>query len=172
MAADAPEINLRMFAAPAMMLGMRFFKVDLSAYVIPLRCLYFVATLTTLACFVYIARLAQAKKNLKEITVTEKLPTETKVRKLTISEYDVEECMKKVKSGGVAFLVVCFIHFKWGSPIPLLLQSIMQLVNLTDDPLVQIHLFGKTAVGKLNRPFKVNNPLADLLKGGEPAKKD
>jgi len=41
--------------------------------------------------------------------------------------------------------------------------QVMAPVNATDDPLVQIYLRGKSATGKLQRPFKVHNPLADLL---------
>ena len=39
----------------------------------------------------------------------------------------------------------------------------MQPMNLLDDPLVQIHLFGKAPEGKLERPFKAPaNPLAEM----------
>ena len=59
------------------------------------------------------------------------------------------------------------IHYKWGSPMPLLLQSVMQPINITDEPLFQIYVLGKEAVGKLQRPFKIANPLADMLGAGE-----
>ena len=65
------------------------------------------------------------------------------------------------------------MHYKWGSPMPLLFQCIMQPMNLLDDPLVQIHLLGKKPEGKLERPFKAPpNPLADLLGGDKAADDD
>ena len=64
--------------------------------------------------------------------------------------------------------MVSAIHYKWGSPMPLLFQCIMQPMNLTDDPLVKIHLFGMKPEGKLERPFKAPaNPLAEML-GADP----
>ena len=65
--------------------------------------------------------------------------------------------------------------------MPLLFQCVMQPLNLTDDPLVQIYLLGAKAEGKLARPFKPPpNPLADALGANDddkavarkPSKKD
>ena len=57
-----------------------------------------------------------------------------------------------------------FMHYKWGSPMPLLFQCVMLPMNLADEPLVKIHVFGAKAEGKLARPFaKPPNPLADAL---------
>ena len=57
-----------------------------------------------------------------------------------------------------------FMHYKWGSPMPLLFQCVMLPMNLADEPLVKIHVFGAKAEGKLARPFaKPANPLADAL---------
>mmetsp|Transcript_8093 Transcript_8093/g.24972 ORF Transcript_8093/g.24972 Transcript_8093/m.24972 type:complete len:185 (-) Transcript_8093:184-738(-) len=159
----SPELSAKMFAVPAMAMAIKFLKIDLAGFVIPLRAAYLAATLVTAASFVYLKTVIRRKNESRVITVVEKLPGKTETKKMSTADYDAKECDKKLQSAFVSFLVVSFIHYKWGSPMPLLLQSVMQLMNLADDPMVQIHLMDKPPTGKLQRPFKVNNPLADLF---------
>ena len=171
--AAQPEINLKMVMVPAMMLGLRFLKLDLSEYVNLLRVTYLLSTLFTTGVYVYLMQLARRSPSKETVDVIDKVPGDaSKRRTLTIGDYDAEEAFKKIKSAAVAVCVVSFIHYKWGSPMPLLLQSFMQPFNLTDDPLVNIHIFKKPADGKFKRPFKVANPLADLLEGGGGSSED
>lgn len=46
------------------------------------------------------------------------------------------------------------MHFKLGYTNPLVMQSILPLKSLYEQKIVQIHVFGKPAVGDLKRPFK------------------
>ena len=165
-APPAPEFSPKMLMVPALMLGLRALKLDLTGYVVWLRVLYVSSTLACGLVYFYISRLAQESKETGKVEVIDKMAGDAqKRRSLSIGEYDAEEAMKKIKSSAFAVCVVAFIHYKWGSPMPLLLQSIMQPMNLTDDPLVKIYLFGKAATGKCQRPFKVANPIADLFEG-------
>uniref|UniRef100_A0A7S3JS43 Inorganic phosphate transporter n=1 Tax=Aureoumbra lagunensis TaxID=44058 RepID=A0A7S3JS43_9STRA len=163
-----PEISPRMFIVPAFMLGIRFLKIEFTEYVVILRIAYVVAMLTSISVYAYLIRLAKANTDDTKVQVIEKVPTSGAEarRTLTVGEYDAEEAFKKIKSLGFGMCVVAFIHLKWGSPMPLLLQSVMTPVNLSDDPLVKIHFFKAPATGKLKRPFKVSNPFQQLMEGG------
>lgn len=163
----SPEFSPKMLAAPALMLSIKFLKIDLVPYLIPLRIAYGTATLTTLLFFVYLRSIVRRKNETKEVTVIEKAPGKSTKKKMTTCEYDTKECDKKIQQSVISCAIVSFIHYKWGSPVPLLLQSVMQFVNLADDPMVQLHILNKSAVGKLARPFKTNSPLADLLQSGQ-----
>lgn len=159
----APELSLKMFAVPAIVIGFKVLKIDLTAFVNQLRFAYCSATLTTILIFLYIRTLVQSKQEQGAVKVVEKLATKSTTKTLTPCEYDKKECDKKLQSAFMSFAVIAFVHYKWGSPTPLLLQSVMQILNLIDDPMVQIHIFKKPATGKLERPFKTNNPLETLL---------
>ena len=47
-----------------------------------------------------------------------------------------------------------FMHYKWGSPMPLLFQCVMLPMNLADEPLVKIHVFGAKAEGNWRGPSR------------------
>ena len=58
--------------------------------------------------------------------------------------------------------ISCFVHFNWHYTQPLILMSIMQPMQLFDNPAVGIHVRGKSGPG-YERPFKsqnAGNPLA------------
>ncbi|KAJ1462064.1 putative inorganic phosphate transporter [Pelagophyceae sp. CCMP2097] len=165
-AAAQPEMNLKMMVMPAFMIGIRCLKLDLTAYVVYLRVAYGVATAAMLGAMFWCYLQAGKANDTKEITVVDKQPGgESKTRVLTVAAYDKEQAISKIRQ--TAFQV-CGIHYKWGSPMPLLLQSVMTPVNISDEPLVQLYVFGRDAVGKLARPFKAAaNPLADMLGAGD-----
>lgn len=72
----------------------------------------------------------------------------------TVRDYDLEKNKEFLKStfSSVAFIAV--LHFYLGINQPLLIQSILPIKNTYHQPIVQIHLLGKKAVGHLERPFK------------------
>jgi len=65
-----------------------------------------------------------------------------------------EAKMQFVMSAAISF----FVHFQWGYTQPLVLMSVMQPMQLFDNPALAIHLRGKPG----ERPFKAaaGNPLA------------
>ena len=66
--------------------------------------------------------------------------------------------------------IVSFINYKWGSPMPLLFQCVMQPMALFEQPLFQIHILGKEAKDDLARPFKAPaNPLQEMMGGARAA---
>ena len=110
-------------------------------------------------------QLAQKKQEPGEVTVKEKnYQNITVEKKFTIADYDQREAVSKVRALCFQVAMTSFMHYKWGSPMPLLFQCVMLPMNLADEPLVKIHVFGAKAEGKLARPFaKPPNPLADAL---------
>ena len=172
----APELSPKMLVVPCLMMAVKFLKLDFAPYVEQLRIGFGCACALTLGVHFLVKSIAAGKADATEITVTTTNPMkpgEKETKTWTICNYDQAEALKKVKSGLVSVCMVSAMHYKWGSPMPLLFQCIMQPMNLLDDPLVQIHLLGKKPEGKLERPFKAPpNPLADLLGGDKAADDD
>ena len=150
---------------PALLMIVKFFKLDFTLYVPQLRagyaCAVALTVLTTLMC----GQLAQKKQEEGEVTVKEKnYENITIEKKFTVADYDQSEAVSKVRALCFQVAMTSFMHYKWGSPMPLLFQCVMLPMNLADEPLVKIHVFGAKAEGKLARPFaKPPNPLADAL---------
>ena len=150
---------------PALLMIVKFFKLDFTQYVPQLRagyaCAVALTVLTTLMC----GQLAQKKQEEGEVTVKEKnYENITIEKKFTVADYDQREAVSKVRALCFQVAMTSFMHYKWGSPMPLLFQCVMLPMNLADEPLVKIHVFGAKAEGKLARPFaKPANPLADAL---------
>ena len=160
-----PELSPKMFVVPALLMIVKFFKLDFTLYVPQLRagyaCAVALTVLTTLMC----GQLAQKKNEEGEVTVKEKnYENITIEKKFTVADYDQREAVSKVRALCFQVAMTSFMHYKWGSPMPLLFQCVMLPMNLADEPLVKIHVFGAKAEGKLARPFaKPPNPLADAL---------
>ena len=150
---------------PALLMIVKFFKLDFTLYVPQLRagyaCAVALTVLTTLMC----GQLAQKKQEAGEVTVKEKnYENITIEKKFTVADYDQREAVSKVRALCFQVAMTSFMHYKWGSPMPLLFQCVMLPMNLADEPLVKIHVFGAKPEGKLARPFaKPANPLADAL---------
>lgn len=95
-------------------------------------------------------------------------------RMTTVIEYDLE-LLKKSRQGWIFnTMLLTAIHYKMQTVSPLIMSGLMSFMRLvTDDQLVQLHLLGAAAVGKLKRPFPAEeNPLAGLLKGMLPKPED
>ena len=160
--APEPEISPKQFIVPCLMMAAKFFKLDFSPYVDQLRAGFACACALTLSVHFLVKSIAAGKKDATELTVATKT--------WTVCDYDQAEALKKVKGALASVCIPLAMHYKWGSPMPLLFQCITQPMNLLGDPLVRIHLLGKKPEGELARPFKAApNPLADLLGGGDDA---
>ena len=72
----------------------------------------------------------------------------------TVMEYDKQELRKLLKSQfmGLAMMAVMHLYFKYSNP--LLVQSVLPLKGALESNLTKIHVFGKSATGDLQRPFK------------------
>ncbi|KAJ2843671.1 phosphate transporter (Pho88), partial [Coemansia brasiliensis] len=80
----------------------------------------------------------------------------------TVAKYDLAETAKLQKSTLFTAAIVVFMHFKFGYIQPLILQSLLPLLNLYKNPLFQIHILGKPATDSLKRPWVPENPFAAL----------
>ena len=84
--------------------------------------------------------------------------------------YDLEQVVAKQRALMMSLAFISFIHWKWGNAMPLAFQCISQPMNIWDEPMFQIHVLGRAAVDKLQRPFKAApNPLAALMGSGADA---
>ena len=72
----------------------------------------------------------------------------------TVMEYDKQQLRQlwKTQLMGLAMMAVMHLYFKYSNP--LLVQSILPLKGALESNLTKIHLFGKSATGDLQRPFK------------------
>lgn len=84
----------------------------------------------------------------------------------TVNKYDVDQMksLYKAQLMGVGMMAVMHLYFKYTNP--LLIQSIIPLKGAFEGNEVQIHLFGKPAIGDLKRPFKAAAGLMSGLTGG------
>lgn len=87
----------------------------------------------------------------------------------TVHSYDVEQMksLYKAQMMGLGMMAVMHLYFKYTNP--LLIQSIIPLKGAFEGNEVQIHLFGKPAIGDLKRPFKAAAGLMSSLGGAAPA---
>lgn len=154
-----PKLPLKPLLVPCLMMAFRFLKVDLSAYVLALRLVYCASTIVVVATFVYVTTLIRRKNEEATIEVTQ--PGASTPTKMSTADYDVSQCKTKIQQAVLGAVFIAFIHYKWGALMPLLFQSLAAIINLSDDPEIQIHLLGKPATGKLKRPFV--NPIENFF---------
>jgi len=83
----------------------------------------------------------------------------------TVMEYDKQQLRQLIKAQmmGVGMMCVMHLYFKYTNP--LLIQSIIPLKSALEGNLVKIHLFGKPAVGNLQRPFKTPQGFLGMAQG-------
>ena len=99
-------------------------------------------------------------------------PDNVQVIDTTIQAYDLKQLMSQAQQAAIAIAILAFIHFKWGYIRPLTLQCILGLRTVASTPLVQLHLFGKQAVGEFARPFKPKSVFGDLQQQEKPSVKE
>jgi len=167
---QATEIKPLMFLAPALMLAIRYFKVDVNQYVVELRVAFGCVVLLNFLSMFFIYMKAQANpEGATKVTVKEKKPGQktAEEKTMTFREYDLEQLQKKVFGAGMSLMISCGIHYKWGNATPLLLQCVMIPVNAVQDPLFKLHVLGANPEGKLKRPFPTPpNAMEELMNGG------
>lgn len=138
-----------------------------------LRAAYITSQVIILGIYWYVSTIITAKNDETKIRYTEtKSPWEQaaamdpnnsaasatpNVTETTVMKYDMLKIKEVYKQTVIPVAIIMFLHFKFGYVRPLLLQSILPFRNVYSNPLVQIHLLGKQAVGDLARPFKVKN---------------
>eukprot|EP00894_Picocystis_sp_ML_P003788 jgi/Pico_ML_1/54305/g4673.t1 len=165
-------MQLRLFAAPAIMMGLRALKIDLKEHVMVTWVALVVGVALSLGvCLAIYARVAR----LRNAEVANSAPKSVKVGKgeaeeqITPGEHDARS-LKKLVTGvftGCAFAVALGHFFKVQQPI--LLQAFMQPITVLTHPLFKLHVRGKAAEGDLARPFKEDaNPFESLTKPAEP----
>lgn len=103
----------------------------------------------------------------KKPSMSNPTPSAGDAERTTVMQYDLSllnASRSQVLSQGA---ILALLHWKTGTLAPLVMQSVMGLMRLLDDPIMKIHLLGTPAEGALQRPFKAEpNPLAQLLGGG------
>ena len=80
----------------------------------------------------------------------------TEKPKQTVKEYDLQQLAKLQNELFCEVISTTFLHFVSKAHKPLLLVPIMGIINKVQANLVQIHIFGKRAIGALKRPFTLS----------------
>ena len=147
---------------PALLMVVKFFKLDFTLYVPQLRAGYACGGRANKSSDIDVrpARPEEARTG-RGHGQGEELPEHYHGEKFTVADYDQREATSKLSAvpGGRDDE----LHApQWGSPMPLLFQCVMLPMNLADEPLVKIHVFGapRPVAGRFAKP---PNPLADAL---------
>ncbi|KAJ2501302.1 phosphate transporter (Pho88) [Coemansia sp. RSA 1972] len=128
-----------------------------------IRAMYGTATAVILALTFYIKSVVQKGNDTTALEYDDAAPGSQQGRVVTtVAKYDLGEVAKLQKSTLFTTAIVLFMHFKFGYIQPLILQSLLPLLNLYKNQLFQIHLLGKPATDSLKRPWVAENPFAAL----------
>jgi len=176
-APETPALKMKMFIAPVLLLGGKRLGIDYKdAQTITNIRMCFVTSMTLLIGLFSIVyfRLQAAKKRLEEDKVRVKskdLATgETKEEEVTLYEHDFREFKKVLSSNLMGAAMVSLMHSYMKVVPPLLLQSIMMPLNLSETQLFQVHVLGRTSAthANLKRPWEpepVKSPFAAFTEG-------
>ena len=176
-APETPALKMKMFIAPVLLLGGKRLGIDYKdAQTITNIRMCFVTSMTLLIGLFSIVyfRLQAAKKRLEEDKVRVKskdLATgETKEEEVTLYEHDFRELKKVLSSNLMGAAMVSLMHSYMKVVPPLLLQSIMMPLNLSETQLFQVHVLGRTSAthANLKRPWEpepVKSPFAAFTEG-------
>ncbi|KAJ2634789.1 hypothetical protein GGF40_003992 [Coemansia sp. RSA 1286] len=128
-----------------------------------IRTAYATVTAIIFGLTLYLKTLIQQKNDNSEFEYDDPTPGSQGGRiKTSVCKYDLGELSKLQKSTLFTVAIVGFMHFKFGYVQPLILQSIMPMMNMYKNQLFQIHVLGKPAVDGLQRPWVPENPFAAL----------
>lgn len=97
---------------------------------------------------------------------------EPKLVTTTIKEYDIKQVNSAIRGVFTGIAMMGFMHIYMKYTNPLLLQSIMPIKSAIEQNIVQIHVFGKPAIGDLKRPFKAASMFGGAGMGGGDIKTD
>jgi len=84
-------------------------------------------------------------------------------KKMTVKEFDSKQLDNMFHGLLFPMLFNSFLHFKKGYVKPLMIQAAMGLQRLLKSPLIQIHVFGKSAEGELERPFRQQSKMLEKM---------
>ncbi|KAI0451910.1 putative phosphate transporter [Xylaria acuta] len=122
------------------------------------RALYIGSNVLIAAIYGYVLWQINKKKDLTTLKYVEPAPMgsseEGKLVTTTVQAYDAQQIKANFRSQLMGLAMMGFMHIYMKYTNPLLIQSIIPLKGAFEANLVQIHLFGKPAIGDLKRPFK------------------
>ncbi|PIA12825.1 hypothetical protein COEREDRAFT_35454, partial [Coemansia reversa NRRL 1564] len=128
-------------------------------YALVIRGFYAVTTMVILGLTQYLKNQIQKQNDTTALEYDDPSSSSQQTRIVTtVSKYDLGEIAKLQKSTLFTAAIVVFMHFKFGYIQPLILQSLLPMLNLYKNPLFQIHILGKPAIDSLKRPWIPENP--------------
>lgn len=83
----------------------------------------------------------------------------------SVMEYDLAQLKATAIKNALSLLVLALLHWAFKAITPLIVALLMAPYRFANDPLVNIHLFGRPAMGDLARPFDNNKQSAATLVG-------
>ncbi|KAI9368122.1 inorganic phosphate transporter Pho88 [Aspergillus egyptiacus] len=125
------------------------------------RGLYILSNVIILGLYLYTQAQINKKNDLTTLKYVEPAPLgsgeEPRPVTTTNMDYDKGQLRQLIKSQmmGVGMMGVMHLYMKYTNP--LLIQSVIPLKGAFESNLVKIHVFGKPAIGDLQRPFKAAN---------------
>ncbi|KAJ2775568.1 phosphate transporter (Pho88) [Coemansia nantahalensis] len=132
-----------------------------------IRAAYGVTTAAILGLTFYMKGLIAKRNDTTALEYDDATPGSQNERVVTtVAKYDASEVAKLQKSTLFTLAIVVFMHFKFGYIQPLILQSLLPILNLYKNPLFQIHILGKPATDSLKRPWVPENPFAAFTGAG------
>ncbi|KAI1164743.1 putative phosphate transporter [Nemania serpens] len=133
------------------------------------RALYVASNLIIAAIYGYILLQVNKKKDLTTLKYVEPAPMgsseEGKLVTTTVQAYDAQQIKAAFRSQLMGIGMMGFMHIYMKYTNPLVIQSIIPFKSAIEANLVQIHLFGKPAIGDLKRPFKQAAGFMSSLQG-------
>ncbi|KAI1754937.1 inorganic phosphate transporter Pho88 [Xylaria castorea] len=134
------------------------------------RAVYIGSNVLIAAIYGYVLFQISKKKDLTTLKYVEPAPMgsseEGKLVTTTVQAYDAQQMKANFRSQLMGLAMMGFMHIYMKYTNPLLIQSIIPLKGAFEANLVQIHLFGKPAIGDLKRPFKQSAGLMSGLQQG------
>jgi len=142
-------------------------KIDFNAgdNMLYLRVTFFCAQVFCISTVLYIWYTIKTKQDPQKITYKKKASASSwgqpegstpvpNIVTCTIQEYDMEQVRAAVQQLVISCVLVCGIHYYWGSAPPLFFQCFMAPKQVLSAPLFRIHGLGHNVL----RPFKDPNP--------------
>ncbi|KAN0068990.1 phosphate transporter [Elaphomyces granulatus] len=122
------------------------------------RALYIVSNLIIMGLYVYVWNQINQNKDMKLIKYVEPAPMgsgeEPRPVTTTVMDYDKQQLRSMFRSQMIAIGMMAVMHLYFKYTNPLLIQSIIPVKSTFEANLVKIYVFGRPAVGDLQRPFK------------------
>ena len=167
--------QIKSFATLPIILGVQSLKLETTLGPYTLRIAYGSAQLLVLLILAAVyARLPAGGAGGATIKVPEKKQFGQVVKpaeELTVREYDMSQLKEKVREVVMGSVVLGFIHYKWETTLPLIIQTALAPINILTSPLVIVHIFGYEAAGQFARPWVEESPFAPAP-AGDDADKD